>query len=59
MARVLYQGHGSMRFTTKAAHDVPVHLRPGEPYGEKLAQRLAELAPNVLLIRPGEEVELV
>ena len=43
----------------KAAHSVPVHLKPVEPYGEKQAQRFAKLAPNALLIRPGEVFELV
>lgn len=41
-----------------AAHNVPVHLKPVKPYGEKEAARFAELAPNALLIRPGEVVEL-
>lgn len=41
-----------------AAHNVPVHLKPVEPYGESQAQRFAQLAPNALLIRPGEVVEL-
>lgn len=41
-----------------AAHNVPVHLKPGEPYGEEQARRFAELAPHALLIRPGETVEL-
>lgn len=43
----------------RAAHNVPVHLKPVEPYGEEQAQRFARLAPNALLIRPGETVELV
>lgn len=38
---------------------VPVHLKLVKPYGEKQAERFAKLAPNALLIRPGEEVELV
>lgn len=41
-----------------AAHSVPVHLNPMEPYGEAQARRFAELAPNALLIRPGEDVRL-
>ena len=41
-----------------AAHNVPVHLKPVKPYGEAAAQRFAKLAPNALLIRPGEDVEL-
>lgn len=28
------------------------------PYGEAEAERFAKLAPNALLIRPGEVVEL-
>lgn len=41
-----------------AAHNVPIHLKPGELYGEEEARRFAELAPNALLIRAGEEVDL-
>lgn len=41
-----------------ARHNVPVHLKPLQPYGEAEAQRFASLAPNALLIRPGEVVEL-
>ena len=41
-----------------ARHNVPIHLKPVEPYGEKQAQKFAKLAPNSLLIRAGEEVEL-
>lgn len=41
-----------------AAHNVPVHLKPVVPYGEAEAQRFAALAPNALLMRPGDEVEL-
>ena len=41
-----------------AAHNVPVHLKPVKPYGEAAAARFAKLAPNALLIRPGEVVRL-
>lgn len=41
-----------------ARHNVPIHLKPVEPYGEKEAQRFSELAPRPLLIRAGETVEL-
>lgn len=41
-----------------AAHNVPVHLKPGKAYGEAEAARFAKLAPNALLIRPGETVAL-
>jgi L-ascorbate metabolism protein UlaG (beta-lactamase superfamily) len=45
--------------TIGAAHNVPVHLKPVKPYGERKAARFARLAPNPLLIRPGETVRLV
>lgn len=41
-----------------AAHNVPIHLKPGRPYGETEARRFARLAPHALLIRPGETVTL-
>lgn len=41
-----------------AKHNVPIHLKPMHAYGEKKAQRFASLAPNALLIRPGETVVL-
>ena len=44
--------------TIGARHNVPVHLKPVKPYGEAEAARFASLAPNALLIRPGEVVEL-
>lgn len=42
-----------------AAHNVPIHLKPVVPYGEAEAQRFARLAPNALLVRPGERLDLV
>ena len=42
-----------------AAHNVPIHLKPMDPYGEAEARRFAELAPRPLLIRAGETVNLV
>ncbi len=42
----------------KARHNVPIHLHPMQPYGEEEAARFAQLAPDVLLIRPGAPVEL-
>ncbi len=44
--------------TIGAKHNVPIHLKPGRPYGEAEAQKFAELAPNVLLIRAGESIVL-
>ena len=41
-----------------ARHNVPIHLKPVEPYGEAEARRFAGLAPNALLIRAGECVRL-
>jgi L-ascorbate metabolism protein UlaG (beta-lactamase superfamily) len=41
-----------------AKHNVPIHLKPVKPYGEKEAQRFAKLAPNPLLVRAGECIEL-
>lgn len=41
-----------------ARHNVPVHLKPVEPYDESQAQQFASLAPNALLVRPGEEIAL-
>lgn len=41
-----------------AAHNVPVHLKPVQPYGEKEARCFAKKAPRALLIRPGEVVRL-
>ena len=42
-----------------ARHNIPVHLKPVQPYGEAEARRFARMAPNALLIRPGEVVELM
>ncbi len=36
-----------------AKHNVPVHMKPVEPYGEDYARRFAASAPNALLVRPG------
>ena len=41
-----------------ARHNVPIHLKPVEPYGEAEARRFAELAPDALLVRAGECVRL-
>lgn len=41
-----------------ARHNVPIHLKPGKPYGEQEAQRFASLAPRALLVRAGELIEL-
>lgn len=41
-----------------AKHNVPIHLKPMRPYSESRAARFARKAPNALLIRPGEVVEL-
>ena len=44
--------------TIDARHNVPVHMKPVHPYGEKAAQKFAACAPNALLVRPGETIEL-
>lgn len=36
-----------------ARHNVPIHLKPVQPYGEAEARRFAKAAPNALLVRPG------
>lgn len=36
-----------------ARHNVPVHMKPVEPYSEQVARRFAAAAPNALLVRPG------
>lgn len=41
-----------------ARHNVPIHLKPVEPYGEKQALEFSKLAPNALLVRAGESVTL-
>ncbi|MBQ9005637.1 MAG: MBL fold metallo-hydrolase [Atopobiaceae bacterium] len=41
-----------------ARHNVPVHMKPVEPYDESVAQRFAALAPNSLLVRPGVPTKL-
>lgn len=41
-----------------AAHNVPIHLKPGEPYGEEQAQQFARHAPRPMLVRAGETVQL-
>ena len=41
-----------------AKHNVPIHLKPGKGYGLVEARRFAKLAPNALLIRPNETVDL-
>lgn len=41
-----------------ARHNVPIHLKPVKPYGEAEALRFAKLAPNALLVRAGETIEL-
>ena len=43
----------------KARHTVPIHLHPMQSYGEEEAARFAQLAPDVLLIRPGVPVKLL
>lgn len=45
--------------TIAATHNVPIHLKPVEPYGETQARRFAHLAPRPLLVRAGETIELV
>ena len=42
-----------------AKHNVPIHMKPVEPYGEDYAKRFAAAAPNALLIRPGVRTELL
>jgi L-ascorbate metabolism protein UlaG (beta-lactamase superfamily) len=44
--------------TIGARHNVPIHLKPVKPYGEQEALRFASLAPNALLVRAGESIEL-
>lgn len=44
--------------TIAARHNVPIHMKPVKPYGEKSAQRFAAAAPNPLLVRPGIPIEL-
>ena len=39
--------------TIGARHNVPVHMKPVQPYGEAEAARFAAAAPNALLVRPG------
>ena len=39
-----------------ARHNVPVHLKPGEPFDRAMAERFD--GPNRLIIEPGEEKEL-
>lgn len=41
-----------------ARHNVPIHLKPLEPYGEREARRFASLAPNALLVRAGQAIDL-
>lgn len=41
-----------------AKHNVPVHMNPVNPYGEKAATQFAASAPNAQLIRPGVPTEL-
>ncbi len=41
-----------------ARHNVPIHLKPVEPYGERQAREFAKVAPNALLIRAGSCVTL-
>ena len=41
-----------------AKHSIPIHMKPVTPYGEEEAARFAAKAPSVLLVRPGEEIEL-
>lgn len=44
--------------TIGARHSVPIHLKPGKPFGEAEAQRFAALVPTALVVRAGETVEL-
>ena len=41
-----------------AVHNVPIHLKPVQPYGEEQAVRFAMLAPRALLVRAGETIAL-
>lgn len=41
-----------------ARHNVPIHLKPVQPYGDAEAQRFARLASNALLVRPGVPTDL-
>lgn len=41
-----------------ARHNIPIHLKPVVPYGEEQAEKFARLAPNPLLLRPGESLSL-
>ncbi|MDO4807056.1 MAG: MBL fold metallo-hydrolase [Coriobacteriales bacterium] len=41
-----------------ARHNVPIHLKPVQPYGEEQARRFAKLAPRALLVRAGQTIEL-
>lgn len=41
-----------------ALHNTPVHLKPVVPYDEGRAREFARLAPNALLMQPGQQVTL-
>jgi len=41
-----------------AKHNIPVHSHPKKDYSLKNALAFASLAPNAMLIKPGEEIEL-
>lgn len=41
-----------------ARHCVPIHLVPGKAYGKREAARFVRLAPNGMLIVPGQELTL-
>ena len=40
-----------------AKHNIPIHLKPGALFDEKRAEKWG--APNRLIIKPGEEIELL
>ncbi len=44
--------------TVDARHNIPVHMNPVHPYGEKPAREFADRAPHALLVRPGETIDL-